>query len=150
MVEALAFLGGPDAYTRAITVDEDLASSMCLERHATTLPQGYREQLDVVQVSPPTDVTVTPVVGSSHVHRASGHLAVTVRDARNSLTRTVRVNFSCSVYGRGTSSWRYRIISSVKQYPNPDGRHPSLDSMLELHPKSARTSRFTWSTPSPP
>ena len=127
-VEALAFLGGPDAYTRAITVDEDLVSSMCLERHATTLPQGYREQLDVVEVSPPTDVTVTPVVGSSHVHRASGHLAVTVRDARNSLTRTVRVNFSCSVYGRGTSSWRYRIISSGMQYPNPDslfvGRRP--------------------------
>ena len=128
LVEALAFLGGPDAYTRAITVDEDLASSMCLEHHAT-LPQGYREQLDVVEVSPPTDVTVTPVVGSSHVHRASGHLAVTVRDARNSLTRTVRVKFFCSVYGRGTSAWRYGIIGSGKQYPSPDsslfvGRRP--------------------------
>ena len=128
LVEALAFLVGPDSYTRAITVDEDLASSMCLEHHVTTLPLGYREQLDVVEVTP-TDVTVTPVVGSSHVHRASGHLAVTVRDARNSLTRTVRVNFSCSVYGRGTSSWRYRIISSGKRYPTPDslfvvGRRP--------------------------
>ena len=127
LVEALAFLGGPDAYTRATTVDEDLASSTCL-RHATTLPPGYREQLDVVEVSPPTDVTVTPVVGSSHVHRAAGHLAVTVRDARNSLTRTVRVNFFCSVYGRGTSPWRYRITSSSKQYPHPDslfvGRQP--------------------------
>ena len=130
LVEALAFLGGPDAYTRAITVDEDLASSMCLERQATLLlpPPGYREQLDVVEVSPPTDVTVTPVVGSSHVHRVSGNLAVTVRDARNSLTRTGRVNFFCSVYGRGTSPWRYRIISRVTQYPNPDslfsGRRP--------------------------
>ncbi len=129
LVEALAFLGGPDAYTRAITVDEDLASSMCLERQATLLlPSGYREQLDVVEVSPPTDVTVTPVVGSSHVQRVSGNLAVTVRDARNSLTRTVRVNFFCSVYGRGTSPWRYRIISHSKQYPNPDslfsGRRP--------------------------
>ena len=127
LVEALAFLGGPDAYTRAITVDEDLASSMCLERHATGA-QGYREQLHVDGVSLPTDVTVTPVVGSSHVHRVSGNLAVTVRDARNSLTRTVRVNFFCSVYGRGTSPWRYRIISYGKQYPNPDslfsGRRP--------------------------
>lgn len=128
LVEALAFLGGPDAYTRAITVDEDLASSMCLEHHAT-LPRGYREQLDVVEVSPPTDITVTPVIGRSEVHRVSGHLAVTVRDARNSLTRTVRVNFFCSVYGRGTSPWRYRITSSSKQYPSPDsnlfvGRRP--------------------------
>ena len=103
--------------------------SLCLVRHATLLPQGYRrEQLDVVEVSPPTDATVTPVVGRSHVHRASGHLAVTVRDARNSLTRTVRVNFFCSVFGRGTSPWRYRIISYGKQYANPRslfvGRRP--------------------------
>lgn len=128
LVEALAFLGGPDAYTRAITVDEDLASSMCLEHHAT-LPQEYREQLDVVEVSPPTDITMTPVIGSSQVRRVSGHLAVTVRDARNSLTRTVRVNFFCSVSGRGTSPWRYRVISSSKQYPSPEnnlffGRRP--------------------------
>ena len=127
LVEALAFLGGPDAHTRAITVDEDLASSTCLERRATGA-QAYREQLDVVEVSPPTDVTVTPVVGSSHVHRVSGNLAVTVRDARNSLTRTVRVNFFCSVWGRGTSRWRYRIVSYGTQYLDADslfgGRRP--------------------------
>ncbi len=118
LVEALAFLGGPGAYTRAITVDEDLASSICLERHAT-LPSEYRAQLDVVEVSPPIDVTLTPVAGVSRVHRVAGHLAVTVRDARNSLTRTVRVDFFCSVYGRGTSPWRYQIVGSGKQYLDP-------------------------------
>ena len=121
LVEALAFLGGPDAYTRAITVDEDLASSMCLEHQATLPPLGNWVQLDVVEVSAPTNVTVTPVVGRSRVHQVAGNLAVTVRDARNSLTRTVRVNFFCSVYGRGTNPWRYQIISHSKQYPNPDG-----------------------------
>ena len=84
----------------------------------------------MVEVSPPTDVTLTPDAGASRVHRVSGHLAVTVRDARNSLTRTVRVDFFCSVYGRGTSPWRYQILGSGKQYPHPAssffaGRRPS-------------------------
>ena len=69
--------------------------------------------------SPPTDVTLTPDAGASRVHRVSGHLLVTVRDARNSLTRTVRVDFSCSVYGRGASRWRYQIVGFGKRYPDP-------------------------------
>ncbi len=128
LAEALAFLGGPAAYERATRVDERLVSSMCLERHAA-LPQAY-EGLDIVEVSPAA-VTVTPVSGSSRMHRVSGQHEVTARDTRNSLTRTVRVTFHCLVYGRGDSPWRYRVSSSGKQYPDPDslfnGRRPPQD-----------------------
>ena len=143
LAEALAFLGGPAAYERATSVDESLVSSMCLERHAA-LPQVY-EGLDIVEVSPPVAVTVTPVRGSSRMHRVSGHHEVTARDTRNSLTRTVRITFHCLVYGRGDSPWRYRISSTGNQYPNPDsifnGRRPPQDAQFQQSRRGLATTR---------